>query len=351
MKIYTYALIFAICAAAVGCLHAQDNNLSKPLHGAIQKNDVKKVQSLIKQGADVNDQLFNVSPLGFAVLLIAVGQGSTEFVPMFINAGANLNFKNSHNMGATVLMMAATDNLQEVAKMLVNAGADLNLQYEDKSTALMMANKKGHKELALYIQLALDYQNARAEKKVGEFLKTLNDQQRDDVLEMALTQNNTADILQFNKLNPKKYSWADMLKRTAENAITLNTYELVGFLMQQLNITLDQFLFIVGGRSAKIGDPDYLKNAKAIYSYVKANDKKIFGKAMFDYYKRLKQIMELEKTELLQELILKAQQFEEEAKPVKKGANPVEETEAGSSSTSSKRQKITHGSGDGVMEE
>ena len=116
----------------------KDNVLSKELFDTINsKNsspDVKKIEALIKDGADVN---YKEEEKGNYPLLICARKGYDEIAALLINNGADVNLVN--NYGTTALMAAARHDNYELCEVLLILGADINAQCIDGDTALFSA--------------------------------------------------------------------------------------------------------------------------------------------------------------------------------------------------------------------
>lgn len=137
---------------------------------AIEKGNVREVDSLLKAGADVNASGND----GKTPLMVAAKKGHSDIALLLINKGAEVNATNSN--GTTALMFfsahgdvnvvrllydkgAKTDTIDkdgwtalaraaegghiEVLRALIKAGADVNLQNEAGNTALIKAVMKG----------------------------------------------------------------------------------------------------------------------------------------------------------------------------------------------------------------
>jgi ankyrin repeat protein len=134
-----------------------------PLHVAVRANDIVKVQSLLRAGADASSSnRYGITPLSLAaengnaeivailmkagadtkamlpgaqtLLMTAARTGNPEVVKLLLDRGANPNAKESTN-GETALMWAAAQNHPEAVRVLAGHGADLNarslpLQYK-----------------------------------------------------------------------------------------------------------------------------------------------------------------------------------------------------------------------------
>src|SRR3954467_2437773 len=133
------------------------------LHVAVRANDLAKVQSLLRAGADASSaNRYGITPLSLAaengngeivsillkagadpkavlpgdqtLLMTAARTGNPEVVKLLLDRGANPNAKESTN-GETALMWAAAQNHPEAVRVLASHGAELNsrslpLQYK-----------------------------------------------------------------------------------------------------------------------------------------------------------------------------------------------------------------------------
>ena len=79
-------------------------NSSKDIFAAVEKNDIKKVQSLLKNGASVNVW----SSHGQSLLHISVYKGFEKMVDVLLDNGAHIDAKNKG--GKTPLALAAFNN-------------------------------------------------------------------------------------------------------------------------------------------------------------------------------------------------------------------------------------------------
>jgi len=107
---------------------------------AVAQNDIDRVQSLIKEGADVNADIKG----GVTFLHIALLQGHEEVAALLIAGGADTHAKMTD--GTTPLHLAAMRNCGLVAEFLLDDGADVyavGLQ----GTPLHLAVTGGHREM------------------------------------------------------------------------------------------------------------------------------------------------------------------------------------------------------------
>lgn len=116
----------------------KDNVLSKELFDTLNSKtsspDIKKIEALIKDGADVN---YKEKEKGNYPLLICARKGYDEIAALLINNGADVNLAN--DFGTTALMAAARHDNYELCEVLLILGADINAQCVDGDTALFSA--------------------------------------------------------------------------------------------------------------------------------------------------------------------------------------------------------------------
>src|SRR5215471_13368226 len=183
-------------AAATGATSTVSNDGTTPLHLAVRDNDIAKVQSLLRAGANASAvNRYGVTPLSLAaengnaemtaillkagadpkamlpggqtLLMTAARTGNPEVMKLLLDRGANPNTKESTN-GETALTWAAAQNHPEAVRVLASHGADLNarslpLQYKQDRfglegvvtilprgnwTPLMYAARQGSSEAA-----------------------------------------------------------------------------------------------------------------------------------------------------------------------------------------------------------
>jgi ankyrin repeat protein len=151
---------------------------------AVRKNDVAAVNTLISQGADVNE----LDPNGDAPLVMAAYLGHTEIVRALLEAGADVAAvdpgmkatalhaasyagrseaarvlieyhididKQGPRNGYTALHDAIWQNNIDTAKVLIDAGANLELTSHEGETPLAFANSHRRREIAALIERKL----------------------------------------------------------------------------------------------------------------------------------------------------------------------------------------------------
>ena len=107
---------------------------------ALKSGDRKAVQSLLKQGANVN----TADPDGTTPLHWAVRSDNIDTVEMLLRAGANPKAANRY--GITPLSLAAGNGNPAILEMLLKAGADPATPGPGGQTILMIAARTGNAE-------------------------------------------------------------------------------------------------------------------------------------------------------------------------------------------------------------
>ncbi|MBA3804424.1 MAG: ankyrin repeat domain-containing protein [Acidobacteria bacterium] len=107
---------------------------NEPLVVAALENDLAAVKELIAAGVDIN---LRDKGTDTTALDEAVKNGNRQMVRALLDAGAEINARNSR--GQTALMILDDDASENLVWDLVAAGAKLNLRDEDGDTALILA--------------------------------------------------------------------------------------------------------------------------------------------------------------------------------------------------------------------
>jgi ankyrin repeat protein len=108
-----------------------------PLIWAIMSDNQAVVQTLLKNGAEVNPRYED----GTTPLMHAVQFCGIQMVNTLLAAGANVNSRKSDN-GYTALMIAAERDEPQFTRVLIDAGAEVNVKNKFGETALILARKE-----------------------------------------------------------------------------------------------------------------------------------------------------------------------------------------------------------------
>jgi ankyrin repeat protein len=110
---------------------ARLEKMNEELHEAIFNDDLKKIQKLLKKGADVNGR----SEHGATPLYRAVLACDTEMAKLFLDSGADAN-ELEEVRGRYMLHESVERGSVLVADILVNRGADVNARDREGNTPL-----------------------------------------------------------------------------------------------------------------------------------------------------------------------------------------------------------------------
>lgn len=149
-------LAIVIVMLMAGTAFADVNfDLIKTIQQNPQKLTVKRVESLLKRGADINYQ----DDTGISILMHALIQNVNTDVLMFmIDSGADVKAHDS--FGVTVLMYACigqTNTAPSVVRRILEEGANVNDQNGDGQSAIMfiaanIGNNKAHEIAKILIE-------------------------------------------------------------------------------------------------------------------------------------------------------------------------------------------------------
>ena len=265
--------------------------LGDDLDDAIKQHHIDTIKRLFKEHVDVNKRCNGWLPLERAIL-----HDSPKMVKLLIDNGANVNSRINVYTWPTLLSYTLMFlrrnppfyNVLPIAKLLIEHGADINTQDCTGNGTLdldfvafgFMRNDDHfidyntnifHYVFYNYLILASYYESMRKAGCTDHLLQYLNFEQRQDVLEIALTQNHGSDLEKLHDLNPKQHSWDYMLALAEQKDL----YKPVAFLLAKLSVHPSRQI---------------IKNAAEIMDDAKVNDKKNFGRAVRDFIIKKRQL-------------------------------------------------------------
>lgn len=121
-------------------VNTKDADGNTPLHLAAQEGDHKKVEALLKNGADVDAKGKN----GNTPLHIATHKRCAQSVKVLLKSGADVNAKS--NLDWTPLHLAAWNNAFDTAEILLKNGANINAKNKYGETPLKIASNENASE-------------------------------------------------------------------------------------------------------------------------------------------------------------------------------------------------------------
>ena len=137
--------------------------VNKELIRAAGRGDPKRVEDLIRDGADVDYQDKN----GWTALMYAIRNHKIDTVNTLISAGANVNVKNKS--GDSALIIAVDNEYIDIVKELLNARADTTIK--TKIGGLPLTELTNNQEILNMLQAA-----AEEEEEEPQELLNLNDE-------------------------------------------------------------------------------------------------------------------------------------------------------------------------------
>lgn len=145
-KHYPLVLILALAVTAFSTLpQAAQAQHSKKLFDSIRSSDYVALNTMLKNGADINqtDKSKNTP------LMLAAKIGDRLVVDALLSGDADPNIRNS--AGATALMLAAKYGHVHVVEQLILYGADPLIKNKNGHLASKFASAYGHKEVFLML--------------------------------------------------------------------------------------------------------------------------------------------------------------------------------------------------------
>jgi len=113
---------------------------SSALVKASENGDIETANTLLNQGADIEELSYELTPL-----MSAARYGKLDMVKLLLVRGANVNVKNSD--GTTALKLASGGGYTEIVKLLLDRGANVNACDEGNRTALHLATLENHADI------------------------------------------------------------------------------------------------------------------------------------------------------------------------------------------------------------
>jgi len=104
-----------------------------PFIDATSSGDLKEIQKLLSEGADVNQK--DMGCHGETALSMAASKGDLIIVELLLKHGADVNAE-IYISGRTALMAAATQGHENIVELLIKHGAGVEIQNDEGFTAL-----------------------------------------------------------------------------------------------------------------------------------------------------------------------------------------------------------------------
>ena len=111
------------------------------LSNAIERSEVTVAKKFIDGGLKVNEPVF-----GWTWLQVAANKNRLEIVKLFVDAGADLNYKHPITK-MTALSLAAYNGHADVVKYLLSKGANPNINLRGNVSILRILRDEGKTEM------------------------------------------------------------------------------------------------------------------------------------------------------------------------------------------------------------
>ncbi|KAJ8776570.1 hypothetical protein J1605_015159 [Eschrichtius robustus] len=119
----------------------KDSDGGTALLAASQYGHMKVVETLLKHGANIHDQLYD----GATALFLAAQGGYLDVIRLLLSSGAKVN--QPRQDGTAPLWIASQMGHSEVVRVMLLRGADRDAARHDGTTALLKAANKGYNDV------------------------------------------------------------------------------------------------------------------------------------------------------------------------------------------------------------
>jgi len=141
LKIHFY-FILGLLFLMTGC--------ATPFINAAKLNDIKKMETLLNEGADVDEEWFGAGG-ATALISVVLGNCSIETARFLLDKGADVN-KNWG--GGKPIHLAVNNGNAKMVKLLLDYGADVTVSQRVFGTPLKLAEEKGYSVIARMLREA-----------------------------------------------------------------------------------------------------------------------------------------------------------------------------------------------------
>ena len=124
---------------------AWDSNRITALVFACKFGDIEIIKLLLNEGARVDQSSY------WPVLMISINKGNLDIAKLLVEHGADINAQTEEER-ITPLIEAASCGHIDIVKWLISKNAEINAVNKHGETALDSAYKKGHVEIAKYLE-------------------------------------------------------------------------------------------------------------------------------------------------------------------------------------------------------
>ena len=137
-------LILTACSFEPSAQPLENEKVCNKFLMAVMNNDIRKVRSILGEGADVNCQTY---PLGNGCMHIMTSKEEdySYMVSLLVSKGADINMKNAQ--GSTALKFAVVRSDMGFIKLLLKLGADKEIMDRNNLMAVDYASSEKDDEI------------------------------------------------------------------------------------------------------------------------------------------------------------------------------------------------------------
>jgi len=159
-KLSAYVFVIAIVVVLTGCATTKFDR-------SLKNGDIKQVEALINQGADVNQRgIADATPLYMATYYNV----SLDIIRLLLDKGADPSLGMS---GWKPIHMAVDNGNADIVKLLIERGADINALNAHHKTPLKMAEDAGRADIVRMLLLGTEKSDKKTSANVNK-LKNYN---------------------------------------------------------------------------------------------------------------------------------------------------------------------------------
>ncbi len=153
-KTLTACTFLILSLALTTSLVMADEELNAEFQVAAGMGQIERVQSLLRQGAEVNSRAPSAGnvPAGGTAIMLAAARNHIEVVKLLISHGADVNQADEGE--GTPLIYSVWKGHKDIVALLLEKGADIYAKTRDGRTPLSVAKQYGHTEIEKMLKAA-----------------------------------------------------------------------------------------------------------------------------------------------------------------------------------------------------
>lgn len=145
MKQNGLSCLFAVFLLFTICSESSLTATAGPLHDAAKKGDLKRIETLIETGTNINA----IDENDLTALHYAALEGNRSIAQLLVDKGADINAQNRE--GWTPLHYAVLHGKKEIVELLVACGVDMNIKDKNGKMPLYVAMEERNEDIAVLL--------------------------------------------------------------------------------------------------------------------------------------------------------------------------------------------------------